>query len=238
LLMVLRATDGILTQTRLLKNDLKTLGITNTYYLPGCRPFSPVIPVQRDRTTDLRIIYLGHITRLKGPLVLLNALKNLAQICDRQVSCDFYGPIHDEIHDEFLQRLESVRNCRYCGEAEPGIGSQLISQYDALVLPTYYTTEGHPGVLIEAMQAGVPIIATQVRTFPELVTNGVNGFLVPTQDSHALADAIRLLAVDPALKEKMGEANYYKGLEFRAETVVAQMLKIVFPNVTFVREQG
>jgi glycosyltransferase involved in cell wall biosynthesis len=222
----------------LLKDDLKELGITNTHYLPGCRPLSPIVSVQKDRTTDFRIIYLGHITRLKGPLVLLDAMHLLTQICDRPVTCDFYGPIHDEIHDEFLHALESVHNCRYCGEAEPGIGSQLIAQYDALVLPTYYTTEGHPGVLIEAMQAGVPIIATEVRTFPELVTDGVNGFLVPTQDSHALADAIRQLAVDPVLQEKMSEANYRKGLEFRAEAVVAQMLKIIFPGVPFVREQG
>jgi glycosyltransferase involved in cell wall biosynthesis len=197
-----------------------------------------VVPVQREQTEDLRIIYLGHITRLKGPLVLLDALKLLNQICDRQITCDFYGPIHDEIHDEFVAGLESVPNCKYCGEAQPGSGTQLIAQYDALVLPTYYTTEGHPGVLIEAMQAGVPIIATQVRTFPELVTNGVNGYLVPTQDSHALADAIRCLAADPCLKAKMGEANYRKGLEFRAEAVVAQMLKIVFPDAAFVREQN
>jgi glycosyltransferase involved in cell wall biosynthesis len=81
------------------------------------------------------------------------------------------------------------------------------------------------------------VITTQVRTFPELVTNGVNGFLVPTKNSHALAEAIRLLVDDPTLKEQMGEANYRKGLEFRAEAVVAQMLKIVFPDVTFVREQ-
>lgn len=238
LLGVLHATDGILTQTRLLKEDLKKLGITNTHYLPGCRPFSSVISAQRNPTTDFRIIYLGHITRLKGPLVLLDALKSLTPVCDRPIRCDFYGPIHNEIHAEFLRGLASVPNCHYCGVAEPGIGSQLISQYDALVLPTYYTTEGHPGVLIEAMQAGVPIITTQVRTFPELVTDGVNGFLVPTQDSHALADAIRLLAVDPALKKRMGTANYLKGLEFRAEAVVAQMLKIVFPGVTFVREQS
>lgn len=237
LLRVLRAADGILTQTRLLKEDLKKFGITNTYYLPGCRPGSSLTQVQKERTTDFRIIYLGHITRLKGPLVILDALKLLAQSCDRPVTCDFYGPIHNEIRDEFLQGLESVRNCHYCGEATPGVGTQLISQYDALVLPTYFTTEGHPGVMIEAMHAGVPIIATQVRTFPELVTNGVNGFLVPTQDSRALAESIRLLAADPTLTKKMGEANYRKGLEFRAESVVAEMLKIVFSDSAFVREQ-
>ena len=238
LLSVLRATNGILTQTRLLKDDLKKLGITNTYYLPGCRPLNPIKPVQSDGMDGFRIIFLGHITRRKGPLLLLDALKLLSRICDQQVACDFYGPIHDEIHDEFLQKLASVPNAHYCGIARPGSGPQLISQYDALVLPTYYETEGHPGVLIEAMHAGVPVISTKVRTFPELITNGWNGFLVPQKNHHALAEAIHLLALQPALREKMGHANYLKGLEFRAETVVAQMLKIVFPDSVFVREQG
>jgi len=237
LLSVLRAIDGILTQTRLLKDDLKKFGLTNTYYLPGCRPLRPITPVQSEEVADFRIIFLGHITRLKGPLILLRALKFLPQICDQQVTCDFYGPIHNEIHDEFLQELESIPNAYYCGVTAPGSGPQLISQYDALVLPTYYDTEGHPGVIIEAMHAGVPVISTRVRTFPELITDGLNGFLVPQMDSQALAESIRLLAVDPDLRKKMGQANYLKGLEFCAETVVAQMLRIIFPASAFVREQ-
>jgi glycosyltransferase involved in cell wall biosynthesis len=133
--------------------------------------------------------------------------------------------------------MESVPSAHYCGMAEPGTGPQLISKYDAMVLPTYYDTEGHPGVMIEAMHAGVPVISTQVRTFPELITDGINGFLVPTQDSRALAEAIRLLAVDPTLRKKMGQANRLKGQEFRADVVVAQMLKIVFPDAVLTREQ-
>jgi glycosyltransferase involved in cell wall biosynthesis len=238
LLSVLRATTGILVQTRLLRDDLKKLGITNTYYLPGCRPLHPIYPVQSDGRDGFRIIYLGHITRLKGPLILLDALEFLLRTCGQPIHCDFYGPIHDEIHNEFLQKLASVPNAHYCGVSKPGNGPQLISQYDVLVLPTYYDTEGHPGVLIEAMHAGVPVVSTLVRTFPELVTNGSNGFLVPTQNSRALAEAIHLLAVEPALREKMGRANYLKGQEFRAEVVVAQMLKTVFPECEFLREQN
>ena len=120
--------------------------------------------------------------------------------------------------------------------AEAGTGPQLIANYDALVLPTYYKTEGHPGVLIEAMHAGVPVIGTQVRTFPELITNGVNGYLVPTQDSHLLANAIKQLAEDPVLEGRMGEANHQRGKEFRADVVVEKMLKIVFPDSKFLRQ--
>lgn len=236
LLFVLRAADGILTQTKLLKDDLHKLGCDNAVYLPGCRPLSPTVAVAKERPSEFSLIYLGHITRLKGMLVLLEALKALPKICREQVACDFYGPIHDEIRGEFLEGLKSVPNTRYCGVAEAGAGVSLIANYDALVLPTYYDTEGHPGVLIEAMHAGVPVISTQVRTFPELIKNGVNGFLVPTQDSAALADAIKQLAVDPNLRKRMGEANHQKGAEFRADAVVAKLLGIVFPNSLLIRE--
>ena len=235
LLSVLHATNGILTQTRLLKDDLRELGCQNTYYLPGCRPLLPITPVRKDGSTEFRMIFLGHITRLKGPLVLLDALKVLSETCDEQVTCDFFGPIVDDVRDEFLIGIKSVSNAHYCGVAEPGTGPQLIANYDALVLPTYYETEGHPGVLIEAMFAGVPVISTQARTFTELVTDGINGFLVPPQDSRTLAQAIRNLVVDPSLRKEMGQANSRKGQEFRADIVVAQLLKIIFPELVPVK---
>ncbi len=236
LLYVLRCADGILTQTRLLKEDLGKLGCTKVHYLPGCRPLPTITLEPKQSSEELRLIFLGHITRLKGPLVLLDALKIASEISDEKVLCDFYGPIHDEIRDEFLNGLKDVPNARYCGVAKAGTGPQLIAKYDALVLPTYYDTEGHPGVLIEAMHAGVPVISTQVRTFPELITNGVNGFLVPTQDSEFLAAAIILFAADPVLRKKMGEANHLKGQEFRADNVVAQLLKIIFPDMVTIRQ--
>jgi glycosyltransferase involved in cell wall biosynthesis len=181
------------------------------------------------------MIFLGHITRLKGPLVLLDALKIFSEISDAQVTCDFFGPIVDDVRDEFLDRLKSVSNAHYCGVAEPGTGPQLITNYDVLILPTYYETEGHPGVLIEAMHAGVPVISTQVRTFTELVADGINGFLVPPQDCRMLAEAINHLVKDPSLRKEMGQANFRKGQEFRADFVVAQLLKIVFPELALVR---
>ncbi len=236
LLFVLRATDGILTQTKLLKEDLNKLGCTNAHYLPGCRPLPAITLAPKQPASGLRLIYLAHIIRPKGPLVLLDALKIVSKLSDEHVTCDFFGPIHNEIRDEFLEGIKSVPNARYCGVAEVGTGSQLIAQYDALVLPSYYDTEGHPGVLIEAMHAGVPVISTLVRTFPELITDGTNGFLVPMQDSHALADAIIKLAVDPILREKMGQANHLKGQEFRADRVVEQLLKIIFPDKVFLRQ--
>ena len=80
------------------------------------------------------------------------------------------------------------------------------------------------------MHAGVPIISTQIRTLPELIDHGVNGLLVPVGDSDALADAIEKLALDRDLMKKMGKANFQKGIEFRSDVVVENMVNIIFPN--------
>jgi glycosyltransferase involved in cell wall biosynthesis len=230
-MFVLRSMDGILTQTQLLKNDLQKMGLVNAEYLPGCRPPVPVTETPAKQGDAFRLIYLGHITRRKGILYLIEALGILARTCPRKVTCDFFGPVHDELRDDFDAGLRSQPNAHYCGVAKAGTGPQLIANYDALVLPTYFDTEGHPGVLIEAMHAGVPIIGTQVRTFPELIAHGVNGLLVPLQDSASLANAIETLAENPDLHKQMAEANRQKGREFRADAVVERMLQIVFPDV-------
>ncbi len=231
LMFALRSMDGILTQTQLLKEDLQKMGLVKAEYLPGCRPLAPIAETPAKRNDEFRLIYLGHITRRKGILYLLEALRILSQTCPKKVTCDFFGPIHDELRDDFDAGLQSQPSARYCGVAEAGTGPQLIANYDALVLPTYFDTEGHPGVLIEAMHAGVPVIGTQVRTFPELIEHGVNGLLVPMQDSVSLANAIETLAANPDLHKKMADANRQKGREFRADTVVEKMLNIIFPDV-------
>jgi glycosyltransferase involved in cell wall biosynthesis len=233
MLNVLRSTDGILAQTKLLQTTLIGSGCKNTHFLPGCRPAPEDIPRREKPISGLRLIFLAHITYEKGPLNLLEALQFLAREGFKGVSCDFFGPIHDEIRDEFIHQLNATPGAQYCGAAEAGSGSRLIASYDVLVLPTYFACEGHPGVLIEAMHAGVPVICTQNRTIPELVTNGENGILVPVRDSHALAEAIKRIALDRALMERMGRTNYRRGQAHRSDVVVKQLVNIIFPESTY-----
>lgn len=229
LLAILRSADGILVQTQLLQTSLKAMGCPKALYLPGFRTMPAATSRDRKQSDEIRLIFLAHIMRHKGPLVLLEALQLLERSGDMHVTCDFYGPIHFEVREDFLRQLELTPSARYCGEAEPGSGPALIAAYDALVLPTYFVSEGHTGVLIEAMHVGVPVISTRHRAIPELITDGENGLLVPTHDSQALADAIRRIARDRSLREEMGRANFLRGKEFLTENVVARLLKMVFP---------
>jgi len=78
----------------------------------------------------------------------------------------------------------------------------LLNAMDIFVLPSY--SEGLSLALLEAMAAGKPVIATAVGGTPEVVTEGVNGLLIPPRDAGALAGALARLLTDPALAQRLG----------------------------------
>ena len=75
---------------------------------------------------------------------------------------------------------------------------------DALVLPSH--SEGSPNVLLEAMAAGLPVIATAVGGVPEIAINDQNTILVAPRDCKSLAQALNQVLTDTALAQKLGRA--------------------------------
>jgi glycosyltransferase involved in cell wall biosynthesis len=81
----------------------------------------------------------------------------------------------------------------------------LMHAIDAFAMPSIW--EGFGLVLLEAMAAGRPIVASRVATIPEVVVDGETGLLVAPGDPRALADALAVLAHQPALARQLGEAG-------------------------------
>ena len=112
--------------------------------------------------------------------------------------------------------------------AGPKTQEEVINYYHKakiFVLPSL--TEGLPVVLIEAMACKVPVIATRICGIPELVEDGVNGFLVPPKDPQKLADAIEILLKDPELCRKFGEEGRRKvEREFNLEKQVRKLIEL------------
>ena len=73
---------------------------------------------------------------------------------------------------------------------------------DLVVLPSY--TEGLPNVVLEAFAAGVPVVATAVGGTPEVIEDGINGYLVPPYDAEALAQRISDILANDELRRQMG----------------------------------
>jgi glycosyltransferase involved in cell wall biosynthesis len=79
-------------------------------------------------------------------------------------------------------------------------------------------------VVIEAMLAGLPVVATRVGGIPELVEDGVTGLLVPPQDPRALHRALAQLLSNPELCERLGVSGQRRALErFTVKRMIAQV---------------
>jgi glycosyltransferase involved in cell wall biosynthesis len=130
-------------------------------------------------------------------------------------------PYHEE-YFELLRRLARDKRVEFVTDAGD---AELRQQYQTAfvtVLPSVYrdvygTRYDRPEllglVLLESMACGTPVICTRVGAMPEIVEDGVTGFIVPPNDPAALGDCIRRLAADPELVRRMGAAGCQRVVE-------------------------
>jgi glycosyltransferase involved in cell wall biosynthesis len=101
-------------------------------------------------------------------------------------------------------------------------GADLLPAFHFCVLAS--VEESFPNALIESMAAAVPVVATRVGGIPELVRDRLDGFLVPSKEPGALADAMLELLSDPTLRDRMGaSARGRAEICFTTESMVRQI---------------
>lgn len=156
---------------------------------------------QLENHTGLVVGMVGRLVKDKGfDYVLRGARQLLAEFPDTRFLLVGDGPQREELlqisRDQSLQ--ENVLFAGYSSDLPRVYGSM-----DILVLPSF--VEGMPMVVLEAMAAGKPVVATRVGAIPSIVTQGHNGLLINPGDSSALIEALRRLLGDAALRKRMGE---------------------------------
>ena len=108
---------------------------------------------------------------------------------------DFYGPVENNFKDQFTQLLNLHSDCcSYCGYlnimGNPDTSYPILSEYDAMLFPSFYKGEGFPGVILDAYIAGLPVVASGWNMNSEVVKNGETGILVPPNNATELAEAM------------------------------------------------
>jgi glycosyltransferase involved in cell wall biosynthesis len=112
------------------------------------------------------------------------------------------GPDRDAV-ERRAHQLGIVRDSLFLGYQEEV--ASYYAAFDALILPS--ANEGTPVSAIEALAGGRPVVATRVGGVPDVVRDGVDGFLVEPGDVDAMAERLSALAADPPLRHRMGEAG-------------------------------
>lgn len=156
-------------------------------------------PDRRDRgEAPVEVLFVGWIVEAKGVGELLAAARGLPEVRFTLVGArqpDFV----DRLRDELQAQRDHVRLL------PPRPREEVLALYreaDVFVLPTW--REGFPNVVLEAMAAGLPVVATPVGAIPDALRDGEEGLLVPPRDPAALEAALRRLVEDPEARLAMG----------------------------------
>ncbi|MEO6711179.1 MAG: glycosyltransferase, partial [Planctomycetota bacterium] len=204
--------DLVLLQTRSL--CLHFSRVARVDWLPTTR--TPQTATRRRDKPARKFLFVSQLRPQKGFAEALEAIEQLPAAC----SLTLIGPA---MPDTDLARLENHPRAKWLGAVDREGVARALSEHDAFVFPSYYDGEGLPGAVIEALQAGLPVVAADWRSIRDLVAHGENGLLVPIRDAAALAAAMQRLASDAALVRKLSRGASVSGRAFEASPVLARL---------------
>lgn len=155
----------------------------------------------RPEVSPPRVIMVARLSWWKDQKTLLRALASLVDL-DWELELVGDGPLRAEI-EALSASLGIASRVQFSGY-RADVASRL-AEAQLFVLATKW--EGFPRSILEAMRAGLPVIASDVGGVRESVRDGETGFLVPGENVGALSDRLRLLFTHPALRLQMGKAG-------------------------------
>lgn len=156
---------------------------------------------------ETNLLFVGVISRSKGVMVLLEACALLKVSCidfHLRVMGRFYSPEFEAECRSFVEQHGLLDYVEFIGVKTGDEKWRTFSTSDVFCFPSYFESENQPLVILESMQFGLPCVASDWRSVSTMVEEGQTGFLVPIQDSEALADRIRFLIQHAELRATMG----------------------------------
>jgi len=170
----------------------------------------------------VHVLFVGWILAAKGVRELLEAARAIPE-----ARFTLVGPQERAFVDAIRSELAALEpRVRLLPERARAELAELYRDADVFVLPTW--REGFPNVVLEAMAAGLPVVATPVGAIPDALRDGQEGLLVPPRDAAALTAALRRLVGDAALRAEMGARARERAESVFSERAVIAQLEAIY----------
>jgi glycosyltransferase involved in cell wall biosynthesis len=217
-----RTTDALVAVSPEVRDELVGLGVAPRQKFAVVRLGIPLAERLGDATSDAdyrRLYGIGNDAFVVGWVGRMTAVKDtgatleiVRALRDRGVDAVLCmvgdGPDRDQL-EQLAHELGIARSCFFVGYQEDVAGYYAL--FDAFLLPS--VNEGTPVSAIEALAAGTPVVATRVGGVPDVVRDGLDGFLVSPGDVDGAAARLASLAADPELRRRLGDAGRARMLD-------------------------
>ena len=167
-------------------------------------------PTKKDKLT---VAVTGRIDNWKGHEYLIDAIGKLK---DLPIELLIFGEFHKVNDPDYLNKLKAQINSIGIVDWVKFMGFQknpteALAQVDIICVPSIFEPFGM--VAVEAMAAGRPVIASNTGGLKDIIVDGVTGYLIEPKNAEVIAQKIRLLYSDPALRSAMGAAGQKRARE-------------------------
>lgn len=220
----LRPFDGIYVETKFMKKKLERHKLNNVVVLPNSKDVCILdeSELKDIEQTPYRLCTFSRVMKEKGIEEAVYAVKCVNKLYERTVyTLDIYGQVEKGYSDRFENILKESGSCVcYKGVVPFQKSVEILSRYYLLLFPTYYRGEGFAGTLIDAFSAGLPVVASDWKYNPEIVTSEV-GFLYHYREKKQLVNLLLQLYEDDGLVNAKRAACLRKAKEFSTDNVIS-----------------
>ena len=173
--------DFIYVETNIMINELKKKGIMNTYKLVNFKIYKSqdliTNKIKNNVDKPYKICTFSRVDEMKGITETINLLNKINNRKTKYI-LDIYGRVEESFKEEFSRILRLNNDfINYKGNVNPEDALVILQNYDFLLFPTRYYTEGIPGTIVDALTSGLPIVTSNWKNSTELVKNGHTGYI-------------------------------------------------------------
>lgn len=171
----------------------------------GIADISSGIPLEKDESS-INLLYVSHLRRSKGILEVIDSFEYLLKSYDN-IALTVVGDDGDLTISDLISMLERKRISHAVRVLGPLYGREKAIEYskaDIFVFPTYYYNEIFPGVILEAMSFGLPVVTTDEGGILDIITDERNGLIIEKRNVASLSKALKMLIDSKSKRAQIG----------------------------------
>lgn len=225
-LKIARQLDGIYVEVKQMVNDYHEIGIKKVMYIPNCKAIVKTVDDDSSREKlPLRFCTYSKINKEKGIPEAIEAVAKANTVLGYMgCTLDIFGVVDEAYKHEFEESLKEYSSfIQFRGKIQRENAPNILNGYYAMLFPTHHP-EGVPGAMIDAYEAGLPIIAFNTYYISNIIIDGHTGILIPENDNEKLVSTILWMVKKPEILREYRLNCRTEAMTYDSTSVIHEMI--------------